>query len=191
MVESCWLNDKSITDWMAKKGFSSDDVFNYFIAHGQNYLLSAGRTPVHWQEVFENDSKISPKSVIQVWEDKPTLKKVVVGGFRALLSAGWYLDKQLPDPAQTFYEFEDTWKNFYANDPTTGLGLTPDQEKLVLGGEAAMWGEQVDSHVIESRIWPRASAIAERLWADRSVTNVTYVDIHSHSLQCGHDVCVA
>jgi hypothetical protein len=51
---------------------------------------------------------------------------------------GWYLDKQIPDPSQTFYEFEDTWKNFYANDPTSGLGLTPEQEKLVLGGEAAM-----------------------------------------------------
>jgi hypothetical protein len=52
-----------------------------------------------------------------------------------LQNAGFYLDRQIPDP-ETFYFFEDTWKDFYENEPLGNItNLTPAQEALVLGGE--------------------------------------------------------
>lgn len=34
-----------------------------------------------------------------------------------------------------------------------------------------MWGEQVDSVNYDSRVWPRACAVSERLWSPQSDIN--------------------
>jgi hexosaminidase len=49
--------------------------------------------------------------------------------------------------------------------------LTTEQAKHVLGGEAAMWAEVVSAETVDSRIWPRTAAIAEKLWSPAVLTD--------------------
>ncbi|TVP43568.1 MAG: hypothetical protein EA341_17980, partial [Mongoliibacter sp.] len=51
--------------------------------------------------------------------------------------------------------------------------LTEAERMLILGGEAAMWSELVDANTIDSRIWPRTAAIAEKLWTPQELTTDT------------------
>jgi len=61
----------------------------------------------------------------------------------------------------------------YATDPLPANNtLTPEEAKHILGGEATMWGEWVTPETIDSRIWPRTAAIAERLWSPQNTTDV-------------------
>lgn len=68
--------------------------------------------------------------------------------------------------------------------PTTGQRLaqtpagiapalpTPAQvQQNLLGGEAALWAENINSQIIDTKLWPRAFVVAERLWSAQDVTN--------------------
>ena len=55
------------------------------------------------------------------------------------------------------------------NVATGAAKLTSAEEQRVLGGEAALWTELVTPEMLDGRIWPRAAAIAERLWSPKTV----------------------
>lgn len=51
--------------------------------------------------------------------------------------------------------------------------LTSKQTANILGGEACMWTELANATTLESRIWPRAATIAEKLWSPKVLTDNT------------------
>src|SRR5258706_997370 len=59
----------------------------------------------------------------------------------------------------------------YAVDPLAEPAdrLTPEEKLRILGGEACMWAEYISPEKIDSRVWPRTGAIAERLWSPQEV----------------------
>jgi len=99
--------------------------------------------------------------VIQSWRGKEALLESARKGYQTILSNGYYIDLVQP----TEYH--------YLNDPIDEeVDLTELELKNILGGEATMWTEWVTPENIDSRIWPRMAAIAERFWSPRSVNSV-------------------
>ncbi|RZC34075.1 Glyco hydro 20 domain containing protein [Asbolus verrucosus] len=89
--------------------------------------------------------------------------EVTKAGKFALLSSCWYLSELVDGP---------DWNIFYKCEPLDFDG-SDEQKKLVLGGEACMWGEYVNQYNIIPKVWPGASAVAERLWSNVNVSNFT------------------
>ncbi len=118
------------------------------------------RIPVGWNEIFQPG--LPTTAVIQSWTGSNVLAMSAKAGFRGILSAPYYIDHQKPA------------SDFYLPDPLpANTDLTPEQQQLVLGGEACMWSEYVTPETIDSRIWPRLAVIAERFWSPASVNDVT------------------
>jgi hexosaminidase len=51
-------------------------------------------------------------------------------------------------------------------------GISPAERARILGGEACLWTEHVSGDNLDLRLWPRAAAIAERLWSSQQVRDV-------------------
>jgi hexosaminidase len=139
---------------------TNDDLQTYFNQHVVKIIQKYKKTPVGWDEVLTPDL---PKDVVvQSWRGPQSEAKAVQEGHRALLSNGYYLD------------LAESAEKHYLVDPLGGdaAQLSPEQQKMILGGEACMWSEMVSVENVDSRIWPRNAAIAERLWSPADVRDV-------------------
>jgi hexosaminidase len=131
----------------------------YFNQRLAKILEKHAKRMVGWDEIL---NPILPKNAaIQSWRGAKSLSDAAKLGYQGLLSQPYYLDGM------------KSAKEHYLSDPLpSSSDLTAEQRKLVLGGEICMWGEQLNERSIDSRIWPRSAAIAERFWSPESVNNV-------------------
>jgi hexosaminidase len=156
-----WNANPKIREFMhAHKLKDNAALQAYFNARVQKIVVKHGKTMEGWDEILRPDL---PKSiVIQSWRGQKSLADAAQQGYRGLLSSGYYLDLM------------NSAASHYAVDPTSGAAanLSEADQKKILGGEACMWAEYVSGENVDSRIWPRAAAIAERLWSAQSVTDM-------------------
>jgi hexosaminidase len=155
-----WDRNPAIQAFMKAKGIKDNHALQaYFNTRLLKILQKHGKKMIGWDEVLQPDL---PKDiVIHSWRGTAALAEAARKGYDGILSNGYYID--LMQPAS----------QHYAADPLPADStLTPEEARHVLGGEATMWGEWVTPETIDSRIWPRTAAIAERLWSPRSVNDV-------------------
>lgn len=155
-----WKASPAVQAFMKRRGFKTiEDVHAYFNRRIAATLKKYGKTVVGWDEILHPDL---PKTiVVQSWRGQKALAEAARLGYRGILSNGYYLDYQWPAARH------------YAVDPMgkEAADLPEDAKPRVLGGEACMWAEWVTPETVDSRIWPRAAAVAERFWSPVSVTD--------------------
>jgi hexosaminidase len=130
----------------------------YFNQRLTRILTLRGKRLVGWDEILNPD--LPATAVVQSWRGLQYLPSTVRAGHRAILSAPYYLDHM------------DSAEDHYLDPLPDSLGLSPEDAARVLGGEACMWGEHVGPETIDSRIWPRLAAVAEKLWSPAAVRDV-------------------
>ena len=60
----------------------------------------------------------------------------------------------------------------YGYEPTSNLTSPSTQTPYIQGGETALWSEYIDDNNMLQNIYPRAAAVAERLWSPQNTTDV-------------------
>lgn len=152
-----WNENLGVLDFLYRRELDDAPQLQAHFNRRINEILTRhGKRMVGWDEILRPEL---PKSiVVQSWRGAQALAEAARLGYDGILSNGYYLDHQEP---ASFH---------YLNDP-----LPPsagEERPHVLGGEACMWGEFVSPETIDSRLWPRTAAIAERLWSPAEVRDV-------------------
>ncbi|HUX13369.1 MAG TPA: family 20 glycosylhydrolase [Spirochaetia bacterium] len=157
-----WGASASVRAFMAEHSIPDFvGLTRYFTGRVETILGSLGKRAVVWEEAWngERDGSL----VVQVWAEPDLIKAAVAAGQDVIRSQRFYLDLMFPAAYH------------YAVSPDAGTSQSdaPRQpHSPILGGEAAMWSELVSSENVDSRIWPRLAAIAERLWSPASLRDV-------------------
>lgn len=164
-----WKANLEIQDFMKTNDLTTTfELQTYFNNRLLITINKLNKKMMGWEEILQPG--MSQNAIIHSWLGRESLYRAASQGYQTVLSHGYYIDLLYPAA------------DHYLNDPLPDLSersekekkykLTPGQEKLILGGEATMWSELVTPLTIDSRIWPRTAAIAERLWSASSINDV-------------------
>uniref|UniRef100_A0A8C6SVN6 Beta-hexosaminidase n=1 Tax=Neogobius melanostomus TaxID=47308 RepID=A0A8C6SVN6_9GOBI len=166
---TCWKSNPDIQAFMKQQGFGEDftKLESFYIQRLLDIVGQTNKGYMIWQEVFDNGVKLKPDTIIHVWKGNQQqyqneMAEITSAGYHTLLSTPWYLNR---------ISYGQDWYGYYKADPQDFQG-TEEQKALVIGGEACLWGEYVDGTNLTPRLWPRASAVAERLWSAKEVTDL-------------------
>ncbi len=170
-----WNANQEIQKFM--KGHNIPDnhsLQSYFNQKLLGILTKYHKKMVGWEEILHPDM---PKNiVIQSWRGAQSLMEAATTGYQVILSKGYYIDLN-----------HSTVDHYLVDPDPDSLNLSDNQKKLILGGEATMWAEFVSPENVDSRIWPRTAAIAERFWSPQNVRDVEdmyrRLDVVSYELE--------
>ena len=155
-----WLDNPRIVEFMKKQDFKTPaDLQAYFNRRLLPILQKHGKKMMGWDEIL---NPALPKDImIQSWRGEASLSQGAEQGYAGLLSAPYYLNIQ------------KTAEEMFLADPLpASTKLNADQQKLILGGEACQWGEHIHAETVDSHVWPRLMAVAERFWSPQSDRDV-------------------
>ncbi|CAH4037655.1 unnamed protein product [Pieris brassicae] len=181
--EKCWNTSQEIQQFMIQNRWDLDKksflkLWNYFQTKAQDraYQAFGKRLPlILWTSTLTDYTHIDnflnkDDYIIQVWTTgaDPQIKGLLEKGYRLIMSNydALYFDCGYGAWVGTGNNWCSPyigWQKVYDNSPKQMAQTYSDQ---ILGGEAALWSEQSDSSTLDSRLWPRAAAMAERLWAE-------------------------
>ncbi|HUR37509.1 MAG TPA: family 20 glycosylhydrolase [Terriglobales bacterium] len=157
-----WTANANIQAFIKKKGLKDNHALQtHFNQRLLKILEKHHKRMMGWDEILHPD--LPKTAVIHSWRNSEALVQAAKQGYDSVLSAPYYIDLMQP----TSFHYKD----IIADDNA----LSADEKKHILGGEATMWSEWVTPDTIDSRIWPRTAAIAEKFWSPAGTTDIKHM----------------
>ncbi|XP_015594014.1 chitooligosaccharidolytic beta-N-acetylglucosaminidase [Cephus cinctus] len=188
----CWNSVESFKQWMATKGWNTTGdsgfikAWEYFQTKAYDALTRAnnGKTlpSILWTSGLTDENNIDyldpNKYIIQIWTESSdkSIARLIKKKFKVIFSNydAVYLDCGFGawvTSGNNWCSPYKGWQLLYDNSPLNIIikqGFSTADKQYILGGSAALWTEQADTSSLDGRLWPRAAAYAERLWAEPS-----------------------
>lgn len=169
-AKNFWEKSPEIAALMQKEGLKTqEEVQAYFEKRVEKIVESKGKKFLGWDEILEGG--LAPDAIVMSWRGMKGGIEAAKMGHEVVMSPTTYayLDYMNGDPViePRVYEILRLTKA-YEFDPA------PDSvnSKLIIGGQANLWTEQVyNVRHLEYMTWPRAFAIAEAVWSQKSRRN--------------------
>ncbi|XP_057331254.1 chitooligosaccharidolytic beta-N-acetylglucosaminidase-like [Microplitis mediator] len=187
---NCWQSSEVIKRWVntTDSKLSDADFIHLWAsfqkrAYEKLKLANGGKDiqAILWssdltkkQNLYQLDNR---KYIIQNWmgqDDHQTIKDLFENDFRVIFSQYdvHYLDCGFGShvgSGNNWCSPYNDWRKIYEYSPSRVINKLKLQSKrhLIFGGEVVLWSESVDSSSLDARLWPRAAALAGRLWSEK------------------------
>jgi hexosaminidase len=198
---SWWSDNAQATAFIAAHQLGDvRGLQNYFLQRLCKILQTLGRQVIGWDEVLHPDV---PNCVIQNWRGMSTRDRALALNRDCIVSAPFYLDLFFPADMHYGFDPEGDQAELLAMEDQLGqdirlqhvakalawtqqwregaITLDANQtEAKVLGGEACLWAELVDSQSLMPRLWSRLPAVAEVFWSniERPISQDQVADLY-------------
>ena len=156
-----WHNCDKCRRRISEEGLKDEhELQTWFIERIGHFLESKGKTIIGWDEILEGG--LPEGAAVQSWRGMAGAIEAVKIGTDVIVSptSHCYLDYPLSSTdLEQVYSF-----NPIPEEASKGPGK-------ILGGECNMWTEHAPQELVESKVYPRAIALAEVLWTGPDFTS--------------------
>jgi len=163
-----WRADPRTQERMAELGVQDEEALqSWFIRRLDDHLTAAGRRLFGWDEILEGG--LAPGATVASWRGMTGAITAARRGHDVVACPddGAYLDYRQSDSADEPIPVGIvlTVADVYGFEPIPAE-LTKDEARHVLGGQANIWTEHMDSpRLVDFFAFPRLCALAEVLWS--------------------------
>ncbi|KAN0060463.1 Glucosamine-6-phosphate isomerase (Glucosamine-6-phosphate deaminase) (GNPDA) (GlcN6P deaminase) [Thecaphora frezii] len=180
-------DEPNLKCWRAENEAAIDEgIMKPFMGIVTDTLTKAGKKGWVWEEMAikftKTGASLAKGSIVEAWTTADNVGAILAANPGTFLihapSTHFYLDcghggwlGGRPDDS-SWCNFV-SWKKTYSFDPYNGTKTEADRAR-VLGGESALWTEQIDQYNLEVRTWPRAASAAEVFWTGASYSTAAF-----------------
>ena len=153
---------------------AEDYLQSYVMSRMEQFVESHGRHIIGWDEML--DGELAPNATVMSWRGSTGGYKAAKMHHNVIMTPNDYLYFDYYQTLDTESEPEagggfNSVKKVYSLEPIPE-GLTPDEEKYILGPQANLWTEYASEfNVLLYRMLPRLGALAEVQWCNPEQKN--------------------